>query len=211
MIVGSIVTFVRSHADPWLLPILFLASAAEASLFVGLVFPGETLLLLAGYLAWRGDVPLVLAVLATVLGAAFGDSIGYELGRRYGRSLRRSRVGRRISEARWRKADRWFEEHGGSSVFLGRFVTGPKALVPALAGESHMAYRRFLLWNVSSAVLWGSFHVGIGYLAGPSWRAVEHSLRLVAFAVAGAAAAVAGLLWWRHRHAARRSAAPDSG
>jgi membrane protein DedA with SNARE-associated domain len=184
------VEWVRSVGDPWAYPIVFAAAAAEGALFLGLVFPGETILLLAGFLAWKGTLDLPVVIVLAVAGAALGDSIGYELGRRYGPALRRSRAGRFVGEQRWRRAQRFMHDHGGSAVFGARFVTGPKSVVPALAGESRMPYQRFLVWNVSSAAVWGTFHVGIGYVAGPSYQKIEQFLGRAGLVLAGVVALV---------------------
>ena len=106
-------------------------------------------------------------------------------------------------------------EHGPSAVFLARFVTGPKSIVPVLAGESRMPYRRFLLWNASSALLWGCFHVGIGYVAGPSVRAVDRWFGWVGWIVLVLMVlGVGGYAWWRHhtrRESRGRRASRDEG
>lgn len=198
---ASLVSFVRDVADPWGYPVVFLVAAAEAALFVGLVLPGETMLLFAGYLAWKGDLALPIVVLAAVLGAIAGDSLGYEIGRRFGPALRDTALGRRIPHERWARSERYLRERGGKAVFFARFVTGPKAVMPALAGEAHMPYRTFLLWNASSAVLWGSFHVGIGYVAGPSWQTVDQYFQYGGYALVAIVVVAGGayLLVRRHR------------
>jgi membrane protein DedA with SNARE-associated domain len=185
-----VVEWVRSVADPWAYPLVFAAATAEGALFLGLVFPGETILLLAGFLAWKGTLDLPIVIVLAIAGAALGDSIGYELGRRYGPALRRSRAGRFVGEQRWRRAQRFMRDHGGSAVFGARFLTGPKSVVPALAGESRMPYQRFLVWNVGSAAVWGTFHVGIGYVAGPSYQKIEGFLGRAGLVLLGVVALV---------------------
>src|SRR5205823_11892087 len=81
--------------------VVFAATALEASAMVGLVVPGEAALLLAGFLAWRGQLSLWLVMVAAVAGAAVGDSVGYEIGRHLGRRIYESRVGRLIGRDRW--------------------------------------------------------------------------------------------------------------
>ncbi len=203
-----VVDLLQGVPDPWIVVIVFAVAAAETALFLGIALPGETVLFVAGYLAYRGVVPVWWLALAAVLGAIAGDSIGYEIGRRFGPRIRASAPGRKLGEERWQKADRFMHEHGPSAVFLARFVTGPKSIVPVLAGESRMPYRQFLLWNASSALLWGCFHVGIGYVAGPSVRAVDRWFGwfgwiVLALVVVG----VGGYAWWRH-HTRRESRAP---
>jgi membrane protein DedA with SNARE-associated domain len=127
----------------------------------------------------------VPAVAAAVAGAMAGDSLGYEIGRRYGPAVRTSSLGRRISDDKWERSERYLRTRGGAAVFFARFLTGPKAIVPALAGESRMPYGRFLAWNATGAVVWGSFHVGIGYVAGSSWRIVHDYVTVGGYVLLG--------------------------
>jgi membrane protein DedA with SNARE-associated domain len=160
-------------AGPWAYVVLALLAAAESAVFVGVVVPGETAMLLGGFLAFRGRISLEAMMAAGALGAVVGDSVGYQIGRRFGQPLERSRLGRKVGERRWASAEAYLRAKGGRAVFLGRFVGVLRALIPALAGMSRMPYRTFLLWNLAGGVIWASGFVLLGYLAGSSWRQVE--------------------------------------
>ena len=164
---------IPSNVGPWVYLVVFAAAAAESALFIGLVVPGETVLLVAGVLAARGQGHLVPYMVAAVAGAVAGDSIGYELGRHFGPRLRRSALGRRIGEERWERAERYLRENGGRAIFFARWILVVRAIVPALAGQAHMPYRRFLAWNVAGAIPLCVLHVGVGYLAGRSYEQVS--------------------------------------
>lgn len=154
--------------------IIGLLAALEASAFVGLFVPGEVGVLAGGYIAYEGRAELVPMMIVATLGAIIGDSIGYEIGRRLGGSIRRSRLGVKVGEERWTRAEEYLTVKGGRAVFFGRFIGVLRALVPALAGVSRMPYRKFLFWNALGALMWGPSLVGLGYLAGGSYRRVEH-------------------------------------
>lgn len=186
----NVLRAMRSVGAPWSYLIVFALAASEASLFVGLVVPGETVLLVAGFLAYRGDINLVGAMAAAAVGAIVGDSIGYEIGRHLGHRLEATRIGRWIGEERWEKARSYLKEKGGKAIFLGRFVSFARSLVPALAGDARMEYGRFLAWNAAGAIIWAIAHVGAGYVAGPSYKVVERvigpiGLSVVALVVIG--------------------------
>ena len=108
-------------ASPWAYIVLALA-AAESAAFVGLAVPGETAMLLGGLLAFQGRVSLGWMMAAGALGAVVGDSVGYQIGRRFGEPLKRSRLGRKIGQERWARAQAYLRAKGGRAVFLGRFV-----------------------------------------------------------------------------------------
>jgi membrane protein DedA with SNARE-associated domain len=159
--------------NPWGYVLLFALTALEASAFIGLFVPGETALLLGGFLAYQGKLHLALVIFVTVVGGILGDSAGYEIGRHLGDRMKRTWFGRKIGEERWERARHYVREKGGRAILLGRFVGILRALVPAVAGDSRMPYSTFLLWNVIGALIWGPSVVVGGYLAGRSWRVIE--------------------------------------
>jgi undecaprenyl-diphosphatase len=170
----------------------------EASAFVGLLAPGEAAVILGGALASRAGLSPVAVAGAAALGAALGDTVGYELGHRLGRPWveRRARPGsfrcRQLA-----RAERLFAEHGGKTVFFGRFVGFLRAFAPFVAGMSRMPYGRFVAFNVSGAVLWAVACTAAGYFAGESWTRIH---RWVGWgALAAALAAVLVVLALRRR------------
>ncbi|MEP7328695.1 MAG: DedA family protein, partial [Betaproteobacteria bacterium] len=155
----------------WGYLILFVGAMLESAAFLGVIVPGESLVLVAGFFAAQGLFDLGDLIVVVAIGATLGDSIGYELGRFLGRPwlLRFGhRVG--INPGRLSRVDAFFVRHGGKSVFLGRFVGFARALVPFLAGASRMPYRVFLPYNALGAVLWSIVVVLLGYFLGASWQ-----------------------------------------
>lgn len=160
---------------PWVaLLVVFLLPALEASAFVGFVFPGEIALILGGVLAFQGVVPLWAVLVAGIGGAVIGDSIGYLVGRRYGRRLVDGTLGRFVNHEHLDRGERYLAARGGAAVFFGRFTAALRVMIPGLAGMAHLRYRTFLAFNVAGGALWASAAVLLGYLAGSSWRRVEH-------------------------------------
>lgn len=202
---------VEGAINPWGYLLVFAVAAAEAALFLGIVFPGETVLYFAGFMAWKGKGSIWIFMAAATVGAAVGDSISYELGRRFGPALRNSGIGRRLGEQRWQRAERYLQRKGGPAIFLARWVTVAKSLVPALAGESRMPYRRFLVWNAIGALAWGSFHVGIAYVAGESYKRVEHYVGVGGAIALAALVAIAVVAFLVHRHRRDRQQAAEGG
>ena len=178
---------------------------AEAAVFVGFVLPRETAAILGGILASTGRLPLPLVVLSVAAAAVVGDSVGYEVGRRYGARVLAWRP-LRPHRSRVAAAQRTLRERGGWAVVLGRFTAFARAVMPGLAGASGMPYRRFLVYNVVGAVIWGVGATLVGFLAGHSYVAAERALGRGSAAAAAAVVLVAVVGWhWRRR---RRRARP---
>jgi membrane-associated protein len=183
--------------------VLYLLTGAfmvlETSLLVGLVVPGDSVVLLAGTTV-TGPTRFAGLVAVSTLGSLLGESVGYLLGRRYGERLRRGRLGRRLGEDAWANAEAFLAGRGGRAVAAARFVAVVPALVPVVAGSVRMRYRRFLGWSVLGAVAWSMTFVGIGALAGASWRQYGERLGLAGLLVLVAVALAA----WSLRAARRR-------
>jgi membrane-associated protein len=176
----------------------------EASVMVGLVLPGETALLVAGFAAQHGWIALWPMVMIAVGAAALGDSVGFEVGRRLGPRMRTSRLGRRVGEDRWRRADAFLHRYGGRAVLLGRFTAGLRALTPGLAGMARVPYlSTFLPWNLAGAVIWGAGCVLLGYSFSASLTALGSALTYGPLALIALAAAALVLLWFRKHHSGR--------
>lgn len=192
-----------ARAGHWSYAVIFAAAVLESAAFLGLLVPGEALVLLAGFLTAQGVLDLDVLLWVVALGAVLGDSIGYELGRLLGRPwvLRHgSRFG--LSEARLLRAEAFWSQHGAKAVFLGRFIGFARALVPFLAGSTAMRYRLFLLYNALGAVLWATAFLLLGRGLGASWQVAERWIGR-ASAILGVAVLLGFAFVWLGRWAAR--------
>lgn len=188
----------------WGYLVIFLGATLESAAFLGLVVPGESLVLVAGFFAAQGLLDIGDLIVLVALGAIIGDNIGYQMGRRIGRAgLQRSGSRFGLTNARIEKAESLFERHGGKAVFLGRFVGFARALVPFLAGSSRMPYRKFLAYNVLGAALWSPAILLLGYILGASWQKAEQWIGRASAVLGGIVLFIALLAWlwrWAVRH-----------
>ncbi|MGH7549527.1 MAG: DedA family protein [Gemmatimonadota bacterium] len=179
-------------------PTLFLVTFLETSAFLGLVAPGETIIVLCGFYAYRGVLdPWAVGALA-ILGAIGGDQVGYLIGRTFGYGVV-DRFGKYFffDEKRLRMTERFYENHGGKTVFFGRFMSILRSFGPVVAGISGMPYSSFLPWSVLSCIIWGAVFTLIGYFFGASWDIIE---RYMGWGGAiGFVLGIALLLWLFHR------------
>ena len=199
------------NAPGWLvLLVAGLAVFSEDALFVGFVFPGETLAVLAGVAASRGMVGLWSAMAVVIVAAVVGDSVGYEVGKHFGGRILGSRL-LRHRQHRIRQAQDYLARRGAPAVFLGRWTAFFRAVMPALAGSASMPYRRFLAFNAAGGLTWGAAVVSVGYLAGASYAQVERTFgRYATLTVAGIVAVAAVVILIRRRVALPRPS-PDVG
>ncbi|MFT7836078.1 DedA family protein [Saccharothrix sp. BKS2] len=181
------------------LALAFLLPALEASTMLGVVFPGEVALLVAGAAAHAGGAPLWAVLVAGVAGAVLGDLAGYFVGRRWGHALLRRLPRRLVRPAAVERATALIRRRGGPAVFLGRFTALLRALVPGLAGMSGLPLRAFATWNAAGGLLWASGVVLLGYGAGAGLGVVEHRLGLASEVLPALVAAAAVVVWLRHR------------
>ncbi len=181
------------------LGLVFLVPALESSMFVGIVFPGEIVVLLGGVLASQHHVSLLAVIAFGSLGAIVGDSVGYEVGRRYGDPLLARMPKRLVRPEHVARTKELLRRRGGAAVFIGRFTAALRVLVPGLAGVSGLGYRSFLAYNVAGAVAWATETAVVGYLAGASYKAAEHRLSLIGFGVLGVIVAGFAVAWLRRR------------
>jgi membrane protein DedA with SNARE-associated domain len=167
----------------------------------GLPLPGETILLLASFLAYsehelRLPWVIVVGTVATTLGGEFG----FALGRRGGRPLiERYREVFSIRAETVARGDRLFERYGAVTVFLARFIFGMRVLASLLAGALHMPWRKFVLFNFLGAAVWVTAICGAGYLFGGHWGRLARDLRRFDLVVAVVVVLAVLLLWWRSR------------
>lgn len=177
----------------------------EDALFVGFVLPGETAVVVGGVLASQQKVSVYWLALVVVLAAIAGDSAGYEIGRHFGPPILTTRPLRPHRE-RIEKARDLIRRRGPAAVFFGRFIAFFRATMPALAGISHMPYRRFLPFNALGGLVWGVGFTLLGYFAGTAYTKVEQIVGRV-IAVLIALVVIAVLLGW---HLRRRRACSDT-
>ncbi len=191
---------------PVALGLVFALPLLEASAFVGFVVPGEIGVLLGGVLANQHKLSLTAVLILAIAGAIIGDSIGYEVGRRYGERLLAKVPDRLLDEDKLHRAEESVRRLGGKAVFVGRFTTAARVLVPGLAGMARIPYGRFLAFNVAGGALWAAAFVVLGYLVGSQYKLVERNATLVGLGLLGVVAAA--LLLRRRRNRGRRKATP---
>jgi membrane protein DedA with SNARE-associated domain len=160
----SLLEDVSNALGAWTYLLVGVFAFAETGAFVGLVVPGETVMLLGGAVAGQGAISIYLLIAIAWFSAWLGDTTSFFLGRRLGREFvirHGPRFG--IGHERFEKVEDYFGRHGGKTIFIGRFVSLVRAFAPFIAGSSGMRYRAFVPYSILGTGLWASAHILIGY------------------------------------------------
>src|SRR5580765_3712375 len=173
----------------------------------GIPVPGETILLLASFLAYsEHDLRLSGIIVVGTIFATLGDNLGFTLGYYGGRPLlERYQSVFRIQTATLERGERLFARYGALTIFFARFVFGMRIIAGPLAGVLRMPWKRFLIFNFMGAALWVSVISSAGYFFGRHWDRLEQEIKRFDLLVAVVVVLVAVFLWWRNRRANRRA------
>ncbi len=143
---------------------------AETGLLVGFLLPGDTMLIITGLLCFGEsrliEVDIWWVALAIGFAAFAGGEVGYLIGHKAGpRIFERKETGL-FSIANVKRTNAFFERFGGVAVILARFVPIVRTFAPVAAGVGHMDYRKYSLYNLIGALVWGAGLTTAGYLLG---------------------------------------------
>jgi len=167
----------------------------------GLPVPGETVLLLASFLAYsehRLQLPYI--ILVGIVSATVGDNLGFALGLYGGRPLlNRYQKTFRIKQSVIDRGEELFRNYGSATIFVARFIAGMRIVAGPLAGVLRMGWRKFLVFNFLGAALWVTVISGAGYLFGRHLERLFQLLHEINTGLVIAAVVVAVWLWYRKR------------
>ena len=141
---------------PWALIGFTVIIYVECAIFLGMFFPGDSLLFLTGMLVAAGDIgePLWLVLLVLYLAAILGNITGYHVGAAVGPRLFNRPDSRFLKPEHVEKTHAFFEKYGATSIILARFVPIVRSLITAVAGIAGMDRRKFYLYSAIGAVFW---------------------------------------------------------
>ena len=182
---------------------VFVIAFLEALVGIGLIMPGSVLTVFSGWLAFQGKGSITAIMAAAASGALLGDLLSYWLGARFGVHLWQWGLLKKRQEL-LHLTELFFFEHGGKSIFFGRFLGPIRGLVPFVAGAGHMRPAMFSLYAIVSGVLWGISYPGLGYLGGTSWQQAETLAGRLGLLIVLALAVTLILAWLRHRFLPRK-------
>jgi membrane protein DedA with SNARE-associated domain len=167
----------------------------------GIPLPGETILLLASFLAYsEHDLRLFWIIVMATIAATLGDNLGFALGYYGGRPLlERYQSVFRIQDKTVARGEALFARYGAVTVFFARFVFGMRILAGPMAGALRMPWRKFLAFNFLGAAVWVTTISVVGYFFGQHWERLEQEVKRFDMGVAILVLLAAAFWWWRSR------------
>jgi membrane-associated protein len=204
--------WVAQNYGAWIYAVLFLIVFCETGLVVTPFLPGDSLLFVAGTIAGAGEMNVHLMAGLLVLAAVLGDSVNYAIGHYLGPRVFRYEDSWFFRRAYVERTHAFFERHGGKTIVLARFLPIVRTYAPFVAGIGRMEYGRFLLFNLTGALLWVVLLTYAGYVFG-NVPVIKDNLTLVILGIVLLSISPGIIEVARQRAAARarrRDSAPSS-
>jgi membrane-associated protein len=197
---GALVTW---GGYPGLALIVFLETGA-------LVFflPGDSLLVMAGLYAAKGDLNVVALNLLLIPCAILGDATSYYIGKKSGTHLFNRPRSRFFRPEHLRAAHDFYERHGGKAIVLARFMPLVRTFVPVVAGMAGMSYGKFATYNVVGGAAWVLSMTLVGYVLGSQFPLLVQHIEKVILVVILLSIMPGVVEWLKARRRARLAAAP---
>jgi len=167
----------------------------------GIPVPGETVLLLASFLAYsERELQLPWVIVVATVAATLGDNLGFALGHYGGRPLLvRYQSFFRIQDKTVARGESLFARFGAVTIFFARFIFGMRIIAGPLAGVLRMPWRKFLVFNFLGAGVWVTAISLAGYLFGQHWGRLERDVKRFDVGVGIVVVVLLGFWWWRSR------------
>jgi membrane-associated protein len=162
---------VKQYLDPKTIAgagyfVLFFVVFAETGLAAGFFLPGDSLLVVAGLFAARGDLNVFILLVSLFIAAVVGDAVGYYTGLKMGPRIFKREKSLLFRPSHLQKAQAFYDKYGGKTIIIARFVPIVRTFAPIVAGAANMPYRSFVVFNVMGGFLWVFSMILSGYFLG---------------------------------------------
>jgi membrane-associated protein len=178
-----LLTFVASYGT-WSYLVLFAIIFCETGLVVTPFLPGDSLLFAAGTITAQPKAPLNIIALFFLLAIAsvIGNQLNYFMGRAIGPRIFSARHSWLFNRRHLEDTHRFYEQQGGKTIILARFIPIIRTFAPFVAGIGYMSILQFSLYNIVSALLWIGSLLSCGYFFG-SLPLVKENFAIVIYGI----------------------------
>jgi len=160
---------------------LFAIIFAETGFVFTPFLPGDSLIFAAGAFAALGSFNVVALILLFWTAAFLGDTVNYWIGHFFGQKIiDNPRLP--INQKHIDKTQKFYDKHGGKTIFLARFIPIVRTFAPFVAGIGKMDYKKFISYNATGGLAWVGAFTLLGYFFG-NLPAVKDNFSIVVFAI----------------------------
>lgn len=149
--------------------IIFLVLLLDNLVVVGLLFPAEILIIMGGYFARQGNFSIILMLFVGYIGMTIGQSIAFIIG---SKGLQHFLI-KWGFENQLQIANNFFNKYGMMAVLYASFMGSTRTMLSVAIGSSDVPYRKFLIWESLSAIIWGCTFALLGYFLGYNQPLIE--------------------------------------
>lgn len=146
--------------------IIALVIFAESALLLGLLLPGDTLLIAGGILASNEKLPLWPLIIVSAVSTIIGYQVGYIVGERVGPHIFKRKNGVLFREDYLKYTQKFFARHGRKTIVIARFIAVVRTIVPLVAGMGKMNHRTFTIYNILGGLVWSVGLILLSYWIG---------------------------------------------
>jgi len=173
----NVIDWIVSTVSAWGYGGIFVAMFLESSFFP---FPSEVIMIPAGYLAYKGEMNIIYAILSGIIGSIAGALFNYYLALFFGRKVL-LRYGKYIflNRDKLDKLEAFFNSHGEISTFNGRLIPGVRQYISLPAGLAKMDIKLFGIYTALGAGIWVTVLTILGYFLGANESLIKEYLHTI--------------------------------
>jgi membrane-associated protein len=195
---------IKSYLDPRTIVaagyfVLLFAVFAETGLAAGFFLPGDSLLVVAGLFAAKGDLSVWILLGALWVAAVAGDAVGYYSGYKLGPKLFTKQESLVFKPSHIQKATHFYNKYGGKTIIIARFVPVVRTFAPIVAGAAQMPYRQFVIFNLAGGFAWVFSMILTGYFLGSVIPDLDKHIEWVVIIVVGLSLLPPIFEFWKSR------------
>ena len=200
-----LIEFVAAHGT-WTYLAAFLVIFCETGLIVLPFLPGDSLLFALGSIAAHTHNPLNILILLPllILASILGNQVNYMAGRFVGPKIFSLEKHWLFNKKHLDKAHQFYEQQGGKTIILARFMPIVRTFVPFVAGVCYMTAARFNAYNIGSAILWIGSLLGMGYFLG-SLPIVKDHFSIVIYGIVAISLVPPVISFFSHKNTSAKS------